>query len=112
MKISDLMNVDCLQLTALNEVAYDGEFEGAYAGDLLSDVMGNAKSGQIWITMQTHKNVAAIAGLKDLSAVIIVGNLEAAQDMIEQCTEEDIPVFVTPLRTYEVSGVIYALENK
>ncbi|MDZ7775212.1 MAG: hypothetical protein U5L09_06120 [Bacteroidales bacterium] len=49
--------------------------EGGYACDLLSDVMGNAVEGQVWITLQTHKNVMAIASLKELAAVILVKGL-------------------------------------
>ena len=64
--------IDQLGLQCLNEANLDAEVTGAYASDLLSDVMGNARSGQVWITMQTHKNVSAIAALKDIPAVIIV----------------------------------------
>ena len=33
----------------------DKEIKGGYTSDLLSDVMGNAREGNIWITLQTHK---------------------------------------------------------
>ena len=32
----------------------DKEIKGGYTSDLLSDVMGNAREGNIWITLQTH----------------------------------------------------------
>ena len=57
MTVKDI--IEKLDLKCLNEVNLDAEVEGAYASDLLSDVMGNARSGQVWITMQTHKNVTA-----------------------------------------------------
>ena len=31
----------------------DKEIKGGYTSDLLSDVMGNAREGNIWITLQT-----------------------------------------------------------
>ena len=37
----------------------DKEIKGGYTSDLLSDVMGNAREGNIWITLQTHKNIIA-----------------------------------------------------
>ena len=37
---------------------------GGYTSDLLSDVMGHADAGYLWITLQAHKNVIAIASLK------------------------------------------------
>ncbi|HPG74164.1 MAG TPA: hypothetical protein PLM49_07730 [Bacteroidales bacterium] len=87
-------------------------FSGVYAGDLLSDVMGHAREGNIWVTMQTHKNVAAIAGLKDIRAVIIVGNNQPDADMLSQCECENISVFTTGLHTYEVCGMLYEYEKK
>ena len=58
---------------ALNLRVFAGE-EGlgkqvrAIHSDLLSDVMGYADTGMVWITLQTHKNIMAIASLKELSA--------------------------------------------
>ena len=65
MTVKDI--IEKLQLECLNEANLDAEVNGAYASDLLSDVMGNARSGQVWVTMQTHKNVTAIASLRDRS---------------------------------------------
>ena len=48
----------------------DKEIKGGYTSDLLSDVMGNAREGNIWITLQTHKNIMAIASLKELAAIV------------------------------------------
>jgi hypothetical protein len=59
----------------LNKPVTDG-----YVSDLLSDVMGNATEGTIWITLQTHKNVVAVASLKDISAVILVKGLQPDAD--------------------------------
>ena len=37
------------------------EVKGGYTSDLLSDVMGHAQEGDVWVTLQTHKNVMAIS---------------------------------------------------
>ena len=42
------------------------EVKGGYTSDLLSDVMGHAQEGDVWVTLQTHKNVMAIASLKEI----------------------------------------------
>ena len=39
----------------------DKEIKGGYTSDLLSDVMGNAREGNIWITLQTHKNIMPVS---------------------------------------------------
>ena len=54
----------------------DREVTGGYVSDLLSDVMGFARDGEVWVTLQTHKNVMAIASLKELAAVVIVKGFE------------------------------------
>ena len=82
---------------------------GGYVCDLLSDVMGHADAGNIWITLQTHKNVMAIASLKDLAAVIVVKGFEPEKDTIEKSNEEGVPILGTELDTFEITGKIYEL---
>jgi predicted transcriptional regulator len=82
---------------------------GGYCSDLLSDVMGRAGAGKLWITLQTHKNVIAIASLKDLAAVILVNGLDPEPDMLEQAKAEGIPVLNTSDGAFEVCGKLYPL---
>lgn len=88
------------------------QITGGYTSDLLSDVMGNADAGRVWITLQSHKNVMAIASLKDLAAVIIVNNGKPEPDMAVQANVEGIAVLGTSLGAFEISGVVYSLLNK
>ena len=85
------------------------EVTGGYTSDLLSDVMGHAENGKIWITLQTHKNVIAIASLKDLAAVILIKGLEPDTDMLAQAEEEGIPVLGTNEQAFETSGKMFNL---
>lgn len=101
--------IEKLDLKCLNQANLDAEVSGAYASDLLSDVMGNARSGQVWITMQTHKNVTAIASLKDIPAVIIVRDGVPDPDMLEHAKEEDICLLVTKDATFQICGKLYEL---
>jgi len=93
------------------EKGLDRIIKGGYTGDLLSDVMGNADSGQVWITLQTHKNVMAIASLKDLAAIILVKDHEPEEDTLEQSNEENIPILGTSLQAFEVTGRLYQILN-
>lgn len=88
------------------------EVTGGYVSDLLSDVMGNADADQIWITLQTHKNVMAIASLKDLAGVILVSENRPEPDTEAQSNEEGIPILGTSLPTFEISGKLYELLKK
>jgi predicted transcriptional regulator len=87
----------------------DNDVSGGYVSDLLSDVMGNADMGQVWITLQTHKNVMAIASLKDLAAIILVRNHQPEEDTLSQSNEEGIPILCTDMSTFEVAGRLYQL---
>jgi len=84
---------------------------GGYVSDLLSDVMGSANEGYIWVTLQTHKNVMAIASLKDLSAVILVKGLQPDADTIIHSEAEGIPVLGTSEKTFEITGKLYNFIN-
>lgn len=87
----------------------DREVAGGYVSDLLSDVMGFAKDGSVWVTLQTHKNVMAIATLKELAAVIIVKGFEPEDDAREVSEEEGIPILGSGEQTFELAGQIYNL---
>ncbi len=90
----------------------DREISGGYVSDLLSDVMGNAQEAQVWITLQVHQNVMAIASLKDLAAVILVSNLEPQENTKQNSDEENIPILGTSLPAFEIAGKIYQAFNR
>ena len=108
MKISDLVDKFDLKVFS-GKKGLNNEITGAYVSDLLSDVMGNADAGEVWITLQTHKNVMAIASLKDLAAVILVKDNEPDNDTLEKSNEENIPVLGTSENTFEIAGRLYQL---
>lgn len=106
MNVKELVNE--LELKVLSgEKGLDAEISGGYVSDLLSDVMGNAEAGQVWITLQTHKNVMAIASLKDLAAVILVSGNTPDNDMAMQSNEEGIPVLGTSGSCFQTAGLVY-----
>jgi predicted transcriptional regulator len=110
MKVTDI--IEQLKLKSFSgKEGLNKEIKGGYVSDLLSDVMGNAKENEVWITLQNHKNVMAVASLKDLAAVILVKNIVPNEDLINKSNEEDIPVLGTGMDTFELSGKLYALLN-
>jgi hypothetical protein len=88
------------------------EITGGYTGDLLSDVMGNSKEGDIWITRQVHQNIVAVASLKEHAGIILVQGSEPAKDTLEKAIKEGIPIMVSGLSGFEVTGRIYDLIKK
>ncbi len=85
----------------------DREVKGGFAGDLLSDVMANSKEGDIWITRQVHQNIIAVASLRDLAGIILVQGSEPAKDTLEKAINEDIPIMITAMTAFDITGKIY-----
>ncbi|MEI6682246.1 MAG: serine kinase [Bacteroidota bacterium] len=110
MRVSELAEKLGLQVFGGSQ-GLDREITGGYTSDLLSDVMGHASSGQVWITLQTHKNVMAIASLKELAAVVIVKGYQPEADMLEHSNTEEIPVLGTTDEAFELTGKIFQLLN-
>lgn len=85
--------------------------KGVYVSDLLSDVMGHAKEGQIWLTIQTHTNVVAVALLLNLAAVVFTSGVKPDPATVDKAKAEGIPLLSSDLPTYELAGRIYQLLN-
>lgn len=85
------------------------EVTGGYAGDLLSDVIAHSRKGSIWVTIQTHPNIVAVASMKELAGIILAGGREPDAETLKKAEEEEIPILVSPLFTYEVVGKLYQM---
>ena len=108
MKVKDI--VEKLNLKVCSGAqGLEHEIEGGYTSDLLSDVMGNADENHVWVTLQTHKNIMAIASLKELAAVVLVKGLEPDEDTAEQSNEEGIPILSSDKEAFELTGELYSM---
>jgi hypothetical protein len=85
------------------------EIQGGFASDLLSDVMGNSREGDLWVTMQKHVNIVAVAQLKGLAAIVLVNGRKPEPDTAARAEELGIPIISTPLQAFDAVGVLYAL---
>ena len=108
MKVSELVNKLNLKVFS-GEGGLDREVTGGYVSDLLSDVMGNASENELWITLQVHQNVMAVATLKDLSAVLLVRGLKPNENTVRHSNDENIPLLGTDLSTFEMAGKLFEL---
>lgn len=108
MKVTDI--VKKLDLTVLSGKSYiDKDVTGGYCSDLLSDVMGNASEGDLWITLQVHKNILAVASLKEISGIIIVKGLIPGEETLQLSEKERIPILSTKETAFEIAGKLYQL---
>ncbi|MBP2629110.1 MAG: hypothetical protein H6Q68_3821 [Firmicutes bacterium] len=100
--------VDLLQAEVVAGIGKcDNEISGGYASDLLSYVMGQGKTGNIWVTMQGHQNIVAVASLLGLSAIVIAGDVKPEKETISKAESEEIPLLITTLSVFAVSGLLY-----
>ena len=87
----------------------DREVSGGYASDLLSCVMARARKGNVWVTLQCHLNVVAVATLLDLAGIIITEGAAPDAAMLAKASEEGLPVLTTSKTTYTVVGELTGL---
>ncbi|WP_286952150.1 MULTISPECIES: serine kinase [Aminobacterium] len=101
--------IDSLELEVVSLGRPEIEISGALAGDLLSFIMASAREKWVWITIQTHLNIAAVAVLKDVPFIILAGGRRPAEDLIERCKEEDLTLASSSLSVYEICGRLYEM---
>jgi len=93
--------VKALSLEILTMPDPEREIDGAYAGDLLSWVMGRAKADCMWATIMTNMNVVAVASLVDTAAVVICENSECSEEIVKTAEAKFVNMFRTKLPMYE-----------
>jgi len=83
--------------------------DGVFVSDMLSDVMASAKSGNLWLTVQTHKSIVPAANLVDVSAVIITSGKQVPPETIDLANKYSIAILSTSLPTFELVGKLVGL---
>lgn len=102
MKVKELASTLSLEILA-GTAGIEKNISGGFCSDLLSYVMGKAQEGYIWITIQGHKNIMAVASLKELSAIIIADDIMPEQGTLDLANEEEIPVLKSQLSSFELA---------
>jgi hypothetical protein len=87
----------------------DREITGGYVSDLLSDVIAHAKPGDLWITLQTHRNIIAVASLKELAGIVLVAGRTPDSETLAKAREENVPVLTSQLPAFELAGKLYQM---
>jgi hypothetical protein len=103
--------IDQLKLSVLTEAKDFARITpaGGYSSDLLSCVMAGARKGNIWITLQAHLNIVAIAALNEVAAIIITENAQPDAASIARANEQGVILLSTPQSTYEINGRLWGL---
>ncbi|UCD38134.1 MAG: serine kinase [Fidelibacterota bacterium] len=102
--------VDSLGLRLITRKGHlSREITGVYISDLLSDVLAHAKEGNLWVTLQAHPNIVAVATMKELTGIILVNGRTPEEATIQKANEESIPIYTTDSPAFELAGQLYRL---
>ncbi len=82
---------------------------GCYISDLLSDVMAHSKDHELWITLQTHPNIVAVAVIKGISALIITNGRNPEPETIRKAEAEKVTIMISPNTTFDLAGLLYTM---
>ncbi len=112
MKLAEIVDRLALEVRAgANQVA-EREVTGGYACDLLSYVMARAKEGNLWLTVQGHPNIVAVASLVNLAGIVVTEGARIEPATVEKADQEGVPLLATPLTSYQLAGRLYDLGVK
>ena len=76
------------------------DIDGAYVGDLLSWVMGNASAGNVWITIMSNINTVAVATLVDTSCILLAEGVTPDEELIKTANAKGVNILSTELSAY------------
>ena len=82
---------------------------GGYASDLLSCAMRGAKKDFLWVTLQSHANVVAVASLLNLAGVVITEGNRPGPEIISQAEAEGVVLLLSTRDTFSVVGELTAM---
>ena len=97
---------DKLELEKLTSV-FDKDVTGVYISDMVSDVIANAKAGNLLVTVQVHSNALAAANLVDICGIIVAQGKKPADDVLKMAAKAEISIFSTALNRWQVATKLY-----
>jgi len=103
-----IKELDLKLLTSEKEFS-DIQVTSGYTSDLLSCVMAGAQNHGIWVTLQAHNNIIAVAALLDLSAIIITEDSIPDPATIVKANDEEITLLSSKHNSFWVVGKLWEL---
>jgi len=85
-------------------VNLEAEAKGAFAADLMSDVLASIQPEAVLLTGLCNPQVVRTALIADVKAIIFVRGKNPAIETVALALEEEMPIISSPLGLYELSG--------
>lgn len=102
-EVADKLNLKILA------AGVDQEVTSGYVSDLLSDVIANAEEGCLWITVQRHLNIVAVAQLKKLAGIVLSRGSEPEAAVLARAGQEGLFILSGNADSFTIAGKLYAL---
>ena len=77
--------------------------------DLLSEVMAHQEQADLWITVQSHSNIVAVALIVGVKVIILANGRDFYPDAIQKARDENALLVKSPLGGFELSGIFYEM---
>ena len=101
MKLEEITTAAALTVRTVPQ-QLDVEVTGGYASDLLSCVLAKAQAGNLWVTLQAHSNIVAVASLLELAGVVITEGREPEPQTLEKANEQGVVIMTTKQATFTI----------
>lgn len=85
----------------------ENELSGCYIGDLLSLAMSRVQKGNVWITIQTNINIAAVASLTEAGCILLCDGCRPDENTAERANREGIPILSSEKSAYELACELF-----
>lgn len=79
------------------------EVTSGYAGDMLSDVLAHGQKGGLWLTVQAHPNIIAVAVMKGLAGILLVNGKIPDKETLAKAEQEKMVLLSTPLNAFQAA---------
>lgn len=80
---------------------------GGYCGDLLSHALAATKPGDVWITIQHHANIVAVAQVTGVAGVVLAGGIRASDSVVERAEGAGIAIFSSADAAFDLCARVH-----
>ncbi len=105
MTLNDIVNATSAEV--LTEVDMSSKNPcGCYVCDLLSLAMSKVEACDVWITVQTNVNIAAVAVLTEAACVLIAEGMHIENSVIDKANNEGVVILRTQMSAFDAAVAI------
>jgi hypothetical protein len=91
MKLKEV--IDLLGLCPIHLADENLDVAEVYCGDLLSDVLAHVHPDSLWLTIQGHMHVVAVAQLRDVSCIVLVNGVAPDPQTVLKAQSQGVNIF-------------------